>query len=137
MRRSGVKDLTNADINHIPEHGAMTIGKLLNHQNNLIRMMTETLRAGATADLPAADAGEEGAWKVAGLMAARLALAGRFRETLRATPESEFMKKRPDAPPVKWAEWPVLMRVLRPLVDMSHHTGQVAYARRQMGKPVA
>ena len=53
----------------------------------------------------------------------------------RMTPEG-LMEKRPNLHPESWADWPVFMRFLRPLIDYATHIGQVNYARRQLGKPV-
>jgi hypothetical protein len=53
----------------------------------------------------------------------------------RMTPEG-LMEKRPNLHPERWAEWPVFMRFMRPLIDYATHIGQVNYARRQLGKPV-
>ena len=61
----------------------------------------------------------------------------RFRKVLPGITTDQLMQKRPDMPPTAWAEWPILMRILRPLTDLATHTGQVNYARRQLGKPVA
>ena len=138
LRRAwqGTKGLADADLNADPGKGSMSVGQLLKHQSALIRMMTENMRPGATADIPDADIGKLGDWKLEAILAQRERLAERFRETLARVPPETFMEKRPGMKPEKWANWPMLARFGRLLTDLAHHTGQVAYARRQLGKPV-
>ena len=128
--------LSDGDLSVDPGHGAMSIGGIVNHQLRLVRFMTETLKPGSTEDLPDADIGGPGAWWLDAIKKQRETLNQRFREVLASLPEPAFMEKRDGMPPGQWAEWPVLMRLLRPMADLAHHAGQVSYARRQLGKPV-
>ncbi len=117
--------LTNDDLNHEPGHGAWSIGEILKHELGLVRFITETLEPGSTKDLSKPEIGEKGNWFLDAIIQHREQVGERFREVFaRATPE-QLMEKRPDVPPEDWADWPVLMRILRPLTDLATHTGQV------------
>jgi hypothetical protein len=128
--------LTNADCNADPGHGAWSVGMILKHHTHLIRFMIDTLRKDGSADLIRPDIGVEGDWNLANLCAWRETLNERWLEVFNATDADALMATRPDLPPEPWAEWPVLMRMLRPLTDIATHVGQVNYARRQLGMPV-
>ncbi len=129
------KGLDDRLINEDLGHGAMTIGAILQHQLRLIRFITLTIEPGSLDDLPSPDFGPEGSWHFEPMLEHREVLAERFRTVLARAPESAFLERR-TLPPEPWKEWPVLMRVLRPLTDFSTHTGQVNYIRRLLGKPV-
>jgi len=111
-------------------------GRLLTHLNHLIRLVTEPIQAGSTQSLDLPDIGGEGTWNLDAIMEARQQLAARFFEVFDALDEPALMERRPDAYPPRWAEWPLLMRMLRPILDIATHIGQVNYARRQLGNPV-
>ena len=49
--------LAAEQVNHDPGQGAWSIGQLLKHQNDLIQLVTETLRLGSTKDLELPDIG--------------------------------------------------------------------------------
>ena len=131
-----VEGLTADQVNHDPGHGAWSIGQLLKHQYDLIGMVTEALRIGSTKNLEVLDIGGEGDWNLDHLMAARRTLAECFFEVFNSMETEELMGLQPDANPPRWAEWPILMRILRPILDIATHIGQVNYARRQLGNPV-
>ncbi len=131
-----VAGLTAAEVNHDPGHGAWSIGALLKHQLDLLNLITNTLKPGSTGDVPAPELGTEGDWNLDAIMTYRHTLADRFMEVFDAMAPEEFMETRPEAYPPRWGEWPVMMRMLRPLLDMSTHIGQVNYARRQLDNPV-
>lgn len=128
--------LTDADLSVDPGNGAWSIGQILKHQLFLVRFITETLKPGSTDDIPKENFGPDGAWDLAGMCGHREVLNERCREVFSATPPDALLEKRPDMPPEQWADWPVLMRIQRPIVDIATHVGQVNYARRQLGKPV-
>ena len=128
--------LTDADINVDMGHGAFTIGEILKHQLDLVRFMTETLERHSTKDLPKMEVGEKGAHRLDAIVAFREVLHERFGEVLARTTDETLMGLCPQMPPKGWAEWPVLMRILRPLTDNATHVGQVNYVRRQLDKPV-
>ncbi len=128
--------LTDDDLSHLPGHGGWSIGQILAHQLHLLRFMAETLEPGSTSALPATEIGAEGDWNVGAIIEERERLWDHLAEVFaRMTPEG-FMEKRPGFPPEHWADWPVFMRFLRPLIDYATHIGQVNYARRQLDKPV-
>lgn len=131
-----VAGLSNHELNTDPGHGAWSIGQLLNHQLQLLRLITENLKPGSTSDIPKPNIGQEGEWDLDAILAHRAVLSRRLREVFDATPLDEFMKTRPGLRPERWAEWPMLMRILRPLIDIATHVGQVNYARRQLDCPV-
>ena len=131
-----VDGLSADEVNHDPGHGAWSIGMLLKHQVQLIYLMTNNLQPGSADDVPASDMGSEGAWNLENLMAYRKALGERFLQVFNGLPQEEFMTTRPGVYPDRWGEWPALMRMLRPLLDISTHVGQVNYARRQLDNPV-
>lgn len=128
--------LTAEQVNNDPGNGAWSIGGLLKHQNDLLRMLAESIEAGCTKDLGLPDIGAEGNWNLDALMDARAILAARFFDIFGALDNAALMELRPDAYPPRWAEWPLLMRLLRPILDIATHVGQVNYARRQLGNPV-
>ena len=131
-----VAGLEDADLNADPGQEAWSIGELLQHQLHLIRMMCENMEPDSTSNLGKLEIGEKGNWSLSAITDTRSVYAQRFHEVFeRMTPE-KFMATRPGVHPKFWAEWPALMRVLRPLLDISTHIGQVNYARRQLGKPV-
>ena len=138
MRRGwvGMRGLDDADLNLDPGKGTMSIGAILAHEVGLIRFMTETLKPGSAQDISSDEIGEEGDWNLSAIIEAREALGDRFRQVLADTNPGDLMGKRPAMPPQAWAEWPVLMRILRPLIDFATHVGQVNYARRRLGKPL-
>jgi hypothetical protein len=130
--------LVDADLNHDPGHGAMTIGAILHHQLRLVRFYIYNLDPLALEDIPIPpEVGSEGDWHAAGFVAYREEVAERFRQVFAAATDGALMAKRPDLRgPEGWEEWPVAMRILRPLTDLATHVGQVNYARRRLGKPV-
>jgi hypothetical protein len=130
--------LTDSDLNRDPGNGAMTIGMILHHQIRLVRFFLYNLDPEALEETPIPpEVGVEGDWHLAPILAYREELAERFRGVFAATADEALMEKRPDLrSPAGWEEWPVLMRILRPLTDLATHVGQVNYARRQLGKPV-
>ena len=128
--------LTVENLNHDPGHGSWSIGMLLKHQLDLIGLITNNLRPGSTNDIEAPDIGEEGNWKLETIMAYRKLLAARFFKVFDSLSEDEFLETRPGVYPPNWEEWPVIMRMLRPLLDIATHIGQVNYARRQLDNPV-
>ncbi len=131
------KGLEDADLNADPGHGAMSIGALLQHQLALVRFLIHHLDPQAAAALPnPTGIGKEGDWHLAAIVPFRETLNERFRAIFAAATDETLMSKRPDLFPKEWAEWPVLMRLLRPLADIATHVGQVNYARRQLGKPL-
>ena len=99
--------------------------------------MIETVEPGASGVVPKAAIGEPGAWDVGAFVEYREALNEQFRAVWKRCGHDSLMENRPGQPPEPWAEWPVLMRLMRPMVDVATHVGQVNYARRQLGKPVA
>lgn len=131
-----VDGLRESDVNHDPGHGAWSIGMLLKHQAQLIYLMTNNLKPGSADDVAAPDLGSEGAWNLENLIAHRKALGARYLEVFDSLPLEEFMTTRPGVHPDRWGEWPALMRMLRPLLDISTHIGQVNYARRQLDNPI-
>ncbi len=129
--------LTKEDFSHDPGAGAMSIGEIFRHQLMLQTLIIENIEPGASGSVEHGDLGEPGAWYLDALFEYREGLNDCFREVWsRVTPE-RLMEKRPGLPPEKWAEWPAAMRMMRPFVDLATHVGQINYARRQMGKPVA
>ena len=128
--------LTPDEVNSDPGHGAWGIGQLVKHQNDLVGMVTETLKPGSTKDLALPDVGTTGDWNLENLMAARRQLTERFFEVFESVTPEDLMGVQPEAYPPRWAEWPILMRILRPILDIATHIGQVNYARRQLGNPV-
>ncbi len=128
--------LSNEDLSLQPGHGGWSIGEILSHQLYLLRFMANTLEPGSTKDLPDTDVGEQGAWKIEVITAERERLWDHLAEVFGGMTADGLMEKRPDLPPDHWADWPVFMRILRPLIDYATHIGQVNYARRQLGKPV-
>jgi hypothetical protein len=129
--------LDAADFDLDPGAGAMSIGELQRHQAFLLRLMIETVEPGASGAVPKAAIGEPGAWDVEAFAVQREALNEQFRAVWSRCNYESLMEKRPGQPPDHWAEWPALMRLMRPMVDVATHVGQVNYARRQLGKPVA
>lgn len=130
------KGLTNDELSHDPGQGAWSIGQILNHQLYLMRMVTEFLEPGSTKDIPKSDLGQDGNWDLAAIESHRETLTERLLTVLHRTPPEVFMETRPNMRPDHWADWPVLMRFMRPVIDIATHTGQVNYARRQLGVPV-
>ena len=131
-----VAGLTDEQVNHDPGHGAWSIGALLKHQLDLLNLICNNLKPGSTEDLPTPHIGQEGSWNLDAINAHRNDLAKRFMQVFDAMAPEEFMETRPDVYPPHWEEWPALMRMLRPLLDISTHIGQVNYARRQCDNPV-
>ncbi len=130
--------LTDADLNHDPGHGAFTIGDILHHQLGLVRFYIYNLDATALEDLPIPpEVGSKGDWHLAGIIPYRERLAMKFRKVFADASDEYLMSKRPDLRPEAWADFPVIMRLMRPLADLATHVGQVNYARRQLGKPVS
>lgn len=137
-RRSfqSTQGLNAADLDVDPGQGAMTIGELIKHEHQLLRLILENLQPGASKELPRFDIGGPGGWHLDAMLAYREALNGKFREVWPTVSADTLMALRAEMPPEGWAAWPVLMRFMRPLVDLSTHVGQINYARRQLGKPV-
>jgi hypothetical protein len=131
------KGLTQENVNHDPGHGSWSIGMLIKHQLDLIGLMTNNLTPGAIKNIQVPEIGEEGNWNLQAMISHRETLAQCFLETFAALPEEKFMDTRPGVYPPHWEEWPVIMRMLRPLLDISTHIGQVNYARRQQGNPIS
>jgi hypothetical protein len=130
------KGLDDAQLNHDPGHGAMSIGALLHHQLQLVRFLIYPLDADAFAALPIPpEVGSEGKWRLQAILPFREKLNETFRRVFAAATDEALLAKRPDLFPPEWAEFPVLMRLSRPLVDIATHVGQVNYARRQLGNP--
>ena len=129
--------LTIENVNHDPGHGSWSIGMLIKHQLDLIGLMANNLLPGSTKDIEALEIGEEGNWNLSEMLAHRAVLSECFLQVFDALSEEEFMDTRPGVYPPHWEEWPVLMRMLRPLLDISTHIGQVNYARRQLGNPIS
>ncbi len=134
--RDSVAGLTNEDLSADPGKGAMSMGLLFHHELGLMRFMTNTLRPDPRPEMSMDGVGEQGAWNIDVMCERRDAFGETLHEVLASMAPEEFLEKRPDAPPEQWAEWPVLMRLLRPLTDLATHVGQVCYARRQLGKPM-
>jgi len=86
--------------------------------------------------LAAFNTGEEGNWKLEAMITHRKVLSARFFEVFDSLSPDEFMETRPGVYPPGWGEWPLIMRMLRPLLDIATHIGQVNYARRQLDNPV-
>lgn len=128
--------LTIENVNYDPGHGSWSIGMLLKHQLDLIGLITNNLNPGSIDDIEAPDIGEEGNWNLEAMTAHRKVLSARFFEVFDSLSDSEFMETRPGVYPPGWEEWPVTMRMLRPLLDIATHIGQVNYARRQLDNPV-
>jgi hypothetical protein len=128
--------LTDEDLNVDPGHGAWTIGRILQHQLFLVQFMTEKLRRGSTQDLPQYSPHPQGPLLLDTILEQRETLGERFQSVFAEIAPESLMKKCPEMPPDGWAEWPALMRILRPLTDLATHVGQVNYARRQLGKPL-
>ena len=128
--------LTDEDLNVDPGHGAFTIGQILQHQLFLVQFMTETLKRGSTQDVPLGSPHPQEQISLDATIEQRELLAERFRSVFAEVAPDSLMQKCPEMPPEGWAEWPVLMRILRPLTDLATHVGQVNYARRQLGKPL-
>ena len=129
--------LTPENLNHDPGHGSWSIGMLLKHQLDVMGLMIENLKPGSTTDLGKPEIGSEGQWNLDGILTHRAALSERFFEVFDAMDEDEFLEKRPGVYPPHWEEWPVIMRMLRPLLDIATHVGQVNYARRQLDNPIS
>ena len=106
---------------------------LLKHQLDLI---TNNLKPASIDDIKAPDIGEEGNWKLDAMITHRKVLSARFFEVFDSLSPDEFMETRPGVYPPGWGEWPLIMRMLRPLLDIATHIGQVNYARRQLDNPV-
>ena len=128
--------LDDTDINCAPGKGAWSIGQILDHQLFLVRFMIKTLAPDAIGDIAPYKPGPAGSHNLAEIAGEREALNERFRAVWQSTPETALMERRPGLPPSTWADWPILMRLLRPLTDIATHVGQVNYVRRQLGKPV-
>jgi hypothetical protein len=133
---NSTKGLTKEQVDHEPGEGSWGIGSILAHQLRLVAFMTNTLSPGAIAQAVPAEAGEAGNWSMDVLLARREELNERFRQIWSAVGDDTLMGLRPGLPPEAWAEWPVLMRLLRPLTDLATHVGQVNYIRRRLGNPV-
>lgn len=131
-----MEGLCLADLNHDPGHGAWSIGMLLKHQLDLINLINNNLKPGSGQDSAVPDIGREGSWDLEAITAYRSHLSKRFFEIFDGMQEDEFMATRPGVYPPHWEEWPVLMRMLRPLLDIATHIGQVNYARRQLDNPI-
>jgi hypothetical protein len=129
--------LDASHLNHDPGHGCMGIGQILYHQIRLVRFITHMLEPGSLAELPEPDLGQEGDWNLDAILGYREALNENFRRVFARTTDETMMGLRSEVPPEAWAQWPLLMRILRPLTDLATHVGQVNYARRQLDKPVA
>lgn len=129
--------LRDEDLSVDPGHGSWSIGEILKHQLHLLRFMAETLEEGASTTVEKTDIGTRDGWNLQAMIAERELLWDHLADVFaRATPIS-MMGKRQGLPPERWADWPVFMRFMRPLIDYATHIGQVNYARRQLGKPVA
>ena len=128
--------LTDSEINQDPGHGGWSIGEILAHQLNLLRFMAETMAPGSTAHLPQSKIGVAGARNLDAIIAEREILWDHLETVFAKMAPDELLGKRPNLNPAGWADWPVLMRFLRPLIDYATHIGQVNYARRQLGNPV-
>jgi len=132
------KGLTDADLNADPGHGAMSIGAILHHQLRLVRFIVSHMDPAALEayPFPPPELGTEGDWHVEGFLAYRETLNELFRRVFAEVTDERLMSK----PDIKilpaWVDFPILMRILRPLADLATHVGQVNYARRQMDKPV-
>jgi hypothetical protein len=128
--------LTGADLSADPGNGAWSIGEILKHQLQLLRLMAENLEPGSTKDFGKPAIGEPGAWDLNAIVAERERLWDHLAAVFARTSADSLMEKRPGVRPEPWAEWPAFMRFMRPLVDYATHIGQVNYARRQLGNPV-
>lgn len=128
--------LSDAELSQYPNHGGWSIGEILAHQLYLLRFMAETMEPGSTSQLPKSQIGAEGAWNLDVIIAEREILWDRLEAVFAKMTPDGLMETRPNLNPAGWAEWPVMMRVLRPLIDYATHIGQVNYARRQLGNPV-
>lgn len=137
-RRSfqSTRGLTAADLDADPGHGAMTIGALIKHEHLLLRMILENLRPGSSKEVARFEIGGPGGWNLDNMLAYREALNEKFREVWPSIAAETLLERRPATPPPAWDQWPVLMRFMRPLIDMATHVGQINYARRQLGNPV-
>ena len=129
--------LTQENVDHDPGHGSWSIGMLIKHQLDLIGLMTDNLTPGSMKNIEAPDIGAEGNWNLEAMLLHRSTLSDHFLEVFDALSEEKFMDTRPGVYPPHWEEWPVLMRMLRPLLDISTHIGQVNYARRQLDNPIS
>ena len=130
------KGLTAEQVDHDPGQGSWSIGAILAHQIRLVTFFTNTLQPGSVEQLPAGSLGADGHYDLEAILVHRERLNEKFRQVWAGITESALMEKRPDLPPAPWADWPVLMRLLRPLTDLATHVGQVNYIRRQLGNPV-
>jgi uncharacterized damage-inducible protein DinB len=130
------KGLTPEQVNHQPGHGAMSIGAILTHQLRLIGFITNNLKPGAVDRSPDGAFGSEGNWDFEAILAHRERINEIFRQVWAEVDDATLMTTRPEMPLPAWADWPVLMRFLRPLTDTATHIGQVNYLRRQLGNPV-
>lgn len=137
-RRSfqSTRGLTAADLDVDPGHGAMTIGELIKHEHQLLRVILENLRPGASKEVARFEIGGPGGWDFDQMLAYREALNDKFREVWPTVTADALLERRPSMPPQAWEAWPVLMRFMRPLIDLATHVGQINYARRQLGNPV-
>jgi len=142
MRRlyHAARGLGDEDLNAAMPNGANSVGWILAHINGLIRFMAEPIAPGQMAaagldESRCVEQREGGPWYCAGPLAeTRERLAERFLAILDRTPDDRWLARVPEMPPPAWADWPVLMRVGRPLVDLATHVGQVSYLRRVLGK---
>jgi len=129
--------LDQDDFNAEPGNDAWTIGEIYKHQLYLMVMIIENITPGEGKAVPRPDIGEPGAWDIEAMHAYREELNEKFRHIWANTNPDTLMEKRPDMRPEHWADWPVLTRFMRPLIDVATHIGQINYARRQLGKPVS
>ena len=130
------KGLTDEQIRHDPGGGSWSIGAILGHQLRLVAFITNFLRPGSVEPPPPGAICQEGHLDFESFLRERERLNEKFREIWAAVDDATLMGTRPEMPPAHWAEWPVLMRCLRPLTDLATHVGQVNYLRRQLGNPV-
>jgi hypothetical protein len=133
------KGLTAEQVDHDPGQGSWGIGAILAHQIRLTTFIINTLRPGTEEPMPPGtlgNLGSDGHYDLPAILVRREQLNETFRRVWAEMTESVLMEKRPDLPPAAWAEWPVLMRILRPMTDLATHIGQVNYLRRRLGNPV-
>lgn len=128
--------LRTEDLIFEPGHGSWSIGMLLKHQLDLINLINNNLQPGSTEDITVPDIGGAENWHLEAIRAYRADLSARFFEVFDRLEGEAFMETRPGVYPPHWEEWPVLMRMLRPLLDIATHIGQVNYARRQLDNPI-
>jgi len=130
------KGLTSEDLSADPGKGAWSIGRILKHQLDLLQFFLETLAPGSVEKLESPEIGQEGKWNLEAIISYRENLCTKFKKALSKTSLDSLMETPDETPNSAWSNSPILMRILIPLTDLSHHTGQVSYARRQFGKPV-